>query len=94
MNARHLIVTLALLTGTDQQAEGSFIPCWPGECNVQSHREMVLTAYAEVDPKLDAVVVGRIEAVRHQYGNDEVGATEFRRLWADLVVRFQNTICH
>ena len=47
---------------------------------------MALTAYAEVDPELDAVVVGRIEAVRHQYGNDEVGATEFRRLWADVVV--------
>ena len=80
MNARHLIVTLALWTGTVQEAEGSFIPCWPGDCNVQSHREMALAAYAEVDPKLDAVVVGRIEAVRHMYGNDEVGATESRFL--------------
>ena len=86
MNARHLIVTLALLTGAVQEAAGELIPCWPGECNVQSHREMALTAYAEVDPKLDAVVVGRIEALRHQYGNDEVGATESRFLWVDVVV--------
>ena len=86
MNARHLIVTLALWTGAVQEAEGSFIPCWPGDCNVQSHREMVLAAYAEVDPELDAVVVGRIKAVRHLYGNDEVGATEFRYLRADVVV--------
>ena len=86
MNARDLTVTLALLTSSVQEAAGELIPCWPGECNVQSHREMALTAYAEVDPKLDAVVVGRIEAVRHQYGNDEVGATEFRFLWVDVVV--------
>ena len=86
MNARHLIVTLALLTGAVQEAAGELIPCWPGECNVQSHREMALTAYAEVDPKLDAVVVGRVEAVRHLYGNDEVGATELRTLSLDVVV--------
>ena len=93
MNARHLIVTLALLTGAVQEAAGELIPCWPGECNVQNHREMALTAYAEVDPKLDAVVVGRIEALRHQYGNDEVGATEFRYLWVDLVVDWSLAGC-
>ena len=86
MNARHLIVTLALLTGAVQEAAGELIPCWPGECDVQNHREMVLTAHAEVDPKLDAVVVGRIEAVRHLYGNDEVGATELLALSIDVAV--------
>ena len=53
---------------------------------MQNHREMALTAYAEVDPRLDAVVVGNIERLRHQYGNDEVGAKEFRFLWVDVRV--------
>ena len=86
MKAGHLIVALVWLGVAVQEAAGELVPCWPGECNVQNHREMVLTAYAEVDPKLDAVVVGRIEAVRHLYGNDEVGATESRHFWADMVV--------
>ena len=80
------MVALAWLGVTVQEAAAGWAPCWPGECNVQSHREMVLTVYAEVDPKLDAVVVGRIKAVRHLYGNDEVGATESRYLWADVLV--------
>ena len=86
MSARRLIVALALLAGAVKQAAGDEIPCWPGECNVQSHREMVLTAYAEVDPRLDVVVVGRIEDVRHRYGSEEVGATERRLLWVDVRV--------
>ena len=86
MDAKHLIIAVALLSGVVQEAAGELIPCWPGECNVQSHREMALTAYAEVNPRLDAVVVGRIEDVRHQYGNDEVGAKELRTLWIDMVV--------
>ena len=83
MKAGHVFVALWLCVTVQEAAEG-WAPCWPGECNVQSHREMVLTVYAEVDPKL--AVVGRIEAVRHLYGNDEVGATESRYLWADVVV--------
>ena len=86
MKAGHLIVALVWLGVAVQEAAGELVPCWPGECNVQNHREMVLTAHAEVDPKLDAVVVGRIEAVRHLYGNDEVGATELRTLSLDVVV--------
>ena len=86
MKVGQLIAALLCLGIVAQEAAGELIPCWPGECNVQSHREMALTAYAEVDPELDAVVVGRIEALRHQYGNDEVGATESRFLWVDVVV--------
>ena len=86
MNTRQLIVALGLLAGVFNEVVADEIPCWPGECNVQSHREMVLTAYAEVDPRLDAVVVGRIEGVRHRYGNEEVGATELRLLWVDVRV--------
>ena len=86
MNTRQLIVALALLAGVVKEAAGELIPCWPGECNVQSHREMVLTAYAEVNPRLDVVVIGRIEGLRHQHGNEEIGAKRFRYLWVDVRV--------
>ena len=89
----HLIIALALLIGVAQETAGELIPCWPGECNVQSHREMALTAYAEVDPRLDAVVVGRIEAVRTLYGSGELGATESRRLSVDVVVERSRAGC-
>ena len=81
-----LIVALALLAGVVKEAAGDEIPCWPGECNVQNHREMVLTAYAEVNPRLDVVVIGRIEGLRHQHGNEEIGAKRFRYLWVDVRV--------
>ena len=80
------LIALAWLSAAVQDVAGDEIPCWPGECNVQSLREMVLTAYAEVNPRLDAVVVGRIEGLRHEYGNDEVGAKEFRYFQANVRV--------
>ena len=86
MKTMKLIAALVWLGAAIFEAAGDEIPCWPGECNVQNHREMVLTAYAEVDPRLDAVVVGRIEGVRHRYGSEEVGATERRLLWVDVRV--------
>ena len=86
MNAAKLVVALTWFGVVAQQAAGELIPCWPGECNVQSHQEMALTAYAEVDPKLDVVVVGRIVGVRTPYSSDKPGATEPRRLSVDVVV--------
>ena len=86
MKTMTLIAALVWLGATIPEAAGGLIPCWPGECNVQSHQEMALTAYAEVDPKLDVVVVGRIVGVRSFYGSGEPGATEPRRLSVDVVV--------
>ena len=86
MRAIDLIVIAVLLTGVSQEtvAERGF--CFPGECGFMDHRELVLASYAEVNPAVDGVIVGRIEAVRTRYGSDEAGSEEARIVGVDVVV--------
>ena len=86
MRAIDLIVVAVLLTGVFQEALAERGFCFPGECGFMDHRELVLASYAEVNPAVDGVIVGRIEAVHTRYGSDEVGAEEARVVGVDVVV--------
>ena len=86
MHAFHLIVATLLLTAVLEEAMAERRVCFPGECGFMDHRELMLASYDEVDPAVDGVIVGRIEAVHTRYGSDEPGAKEKRLIGMDVVV--------
>ena len=63
MKAIGLIVTTGLVAFAAQETAGERVVCWPGECWFPDHMEMLASSYERVDPRADAVVVGRVEVV-------------------------------
>lgn len=86
MRAYNLIIAALLLTAMFEEAMAERRVCFPGECGFMDHRELILASYEEVDPAVDGVIVGRIEAVHTRYGSDDPGAKEKRLIGMDVVV--------
>ena len=74
-----------LLTGLFEETLADRF-CFPGQCGFLDHREQVLASFADADPAVDGVVVGRIDAVHTRSGSDEPGTKEWRAIGVKVVV--------
>lgn len=86
MHAYNPIVAAILLTGVFECAVAERGFCFPGECGFMNHRELALASYANADPAVDGVIVGRIEGVHTRHGSDELGSKERRVIGMDILV--------
>ena len=85
MRTYNLVAAAALLAGLFQDAVADRF-CFPSQCGFMDHREQVLASLAEVDPTVDGVVVGRIEAVHTRSGSEEPGTKEWRVIGMKVLV--------